>query len=56
MDVVIPVLNEAHVLERSIRTVHDFLSERVPYRWRIVIAENGSTDGTMDVAQRLLKR
>ncbi len=53
MDVVIPVLNEAHVLERSIRTVHDFLSERVPYRWRIVIAENGSTDGTMDVAQRL---
>jgi glycosyltransferase involved in cell wall biosynthesis len=53
VDVVIPVLNEAHVLERSVRTVHRFLSQRVRYRWRIVIAENGSTDGTADVARRL---
>jgi len=56
VDVVIPVLNEAHVLERSIQTVHDFLTLRVPYRWRIVIAENGSTDGTADVARRLCER
>jgi glycosyltransferase involved in cell wall biosynthesis len=56
IDVVIPVLNEAHVLERSIITVHDFLSRCVPYRWRIVIAENGSTDGTAEVAKRLCER
>jgi glycosyltransferase involved in cell wall biosynthesis len=53
VDVVIPVLNEAHVLARSVHTVHRFLSEHVPYRWRIVVAENGSTDGTADVARRL---
>jgi len=53
IDVVVPVLNEAHVLERSILTVHEFLSRQVPYRWRIVIAENGSTDGTTEVARRI---
>jgi glycosyltransferase involved in cell wall biosynthesis len=56
VDVVIPVLNEAHVLERSVQTVHDFLARNVPYRWRIVIAENGSTDGTAEVATRLCER
>jgi glycosyltransferase involved in cell wall biosynthesis len=53
VDLVIPVLNEAHVLERNVRQVHQFFSSHVPYRWRLVIAENGSTDGTVDVAQRL---
>lgn len=53
VDVVVPVLNEAHVLEGSIRTLYSFLSERLPYRWTIVIAENGSTDGTADIARRL---
>jgi glycosyltransferase involved in cell wall biosynthesis len=53
VDVVIPVLNEAHVLALSVHKVHEFLTERVPYRWRIVVAENGSTDGTADVARRL---
>jgi glycosyltransferase involved in cell wall biosynthesis len=56
VDVVIPVLNEAHVLERSVTRVHNFLSRRIPYRWRIVIAENGSTDGTADVARKLCDR
>jgi glycosyltransferase involved in cell wall biosynthesis len=53
VDLVIPVLNEAHVVERSVRTVHDFLTRNIPYRWRIVVAENGSTDGTADVVRRL---
>lgn len=54
IDVVIPVLNEAHVLERSIRTLHAFLTANVPFAWRIVIAENGSTDGTAEVGRRLV--
>lgn len=50
---VIPCLNEAHVLERSVETVRDFLTRTFPYRWGILIADNGSTDGTREIAQRL---
>lgn len=53
VDVVIPVLNEAHVLEKSVATVSEFLTDHLPYDWRIVIADNGSTDGTHEIAQRL---
>jgi hypothetical protein len=53
VDVVIPVLNEAHVLERSIRTVREFLKQHPDYVWRIVIVDNGSTDGTDKVAKHL---
>lgn len=53
VDVVIPVLNEAHVLEASIRRLHAFFEANVPYRFRLVIAENGSTDGTAEVAKAL---
>jgi len=53
VDLVIPVLNEAHVLRASVARVHAFFSEQLPYRWRIVIAENGSTDGTLEVANEL---
>lgn len=53
VDVVIPVLNEAHVLEKSVHTVLQFLTENLPFKWRIVVADNGSTDGTDAVARRL---
>jgi glycosyltransferase involved in cell wall biosynthesis len=56
VDVVIPVLNEAHVLEGSVAAVRAYLEANVPYRWRVVIANNGSTDGTGDVADRLAAR
>jgi glycosyltransferase involved in cell wall biosynthesis len=53
VDVVIPVLNEAHVLRRSVETVRNFLCANVHYRWQIVIVDNGSTDGTQGVAEQL---
>src|SRR5205085_9095439 len=53
VDIVIPVLNEAHVLEKSVDTLRRFASEYLPYAWRILIVDNGSTDGTSDVARRL---
>ncbi|HSK18824.1 MAG TPA: dolichyl-phosphate beta-glucosyltransferase [Longimicrobiales bacterium] len=56
VDVVIPVLNEAHVLERSVDTVRAFLSENFAHRWRVVIVDNGSTDGTGEIAERLAAR
>lgn len=53
VDVVIPVLNEAHVLEKSVETVRAFLTQNVPWRWRVIVVDNGSTDGTDRVALRL---
>jgi glycosyltransferase involved in cell wall biosynthesis len=52
-DIVIPVLNEAHVLEKSVQTVRAFLRENLPYEWRVLIVDNGSTDGTDEVGRRL---
>ncbi len=52
LDVTVPVYNEAHVLERSIGTLHAYLREHFPFTWRITIVDNASTDGTLDVARR----
>src|ERR1700752_3140452 len=56
VDVVIPVLNEAHVLEHSITKLRRFLLDQLPYRWRVLIVDNGSTDGTIEVARDLAAR
>jgi glycosyltransferase involved in cell wall biosynthesis len=56
VDVVIPVLNEAHVLEKSVGIVRDFLRENIEYQWEVVIVDNGSTDGTFEVARTLADR
>ncbi len=56
VDIMIPVLNEAHVLERSIETLHGWCAANLPYRWRIVVVDNGSTDGTQEAARRLVER
>jgi glycosyltransferase involved in cell wall biosynthesis len=53
VDVTLPVFNEAHVLDRSVRALHAFLTDHMAHEWRIVIADNGSTDGTFDVGKRL---
>lgn len=53
VDVVIPVLNEAHVLRKSVETLLNFLQANLDYRWQVVIVDNGSTDGTQNVAREL---
>jgi putative flippase GtrA len=53
VDIVVPVYNEAAAIETSIRRLHAFLGEGFPYGWRIVIADNASTDATPQIAQRL---
>ncbi|MBV8844673.1 MAG: glycosyltransferase family 2 protein [Bryobacterales bacterium] len=53
-DIVIPVLNEAHVLRKSVETVMAFCQANLPYLWRVVIVDNGSTDGTQNVAKQLV--
>ena len=53
VDVVIPVLNEEHTLPVSMPRLVSFLEANYGGPWAIVIADNGSTDGTIDAAQRL---
>ena len=53
MDVVIPCYNEVSVLRPSVeRTLHLF-EEQPRYDWRLVIADNGSNDGTSELAREL---
>lgn len=51
--VVLPVLNEAHVLDASVRELRRRLDLVPRFDVHIVIADNGSTDGTLEVAERL---
>lgn len=53
IEIVVPVYNEERVIEGSTRWLSTFLSDRFPLSWRIVIADNGSTDRTLAVARRL---
>ncbi len=53
LDVVIPVYNEETDLEPCIRRLHAHLAEQFPYPFRITVADNASTDGTLRVATRL---
>ena len=54
VDVVVPVYNEEHDLPKSIPVLRDFLSSGAfPYQWRIVIADNASTDNTPAVGRML---
>src|SRR3954454_15350745 len=53
VDIVVPVFNEEAGLEASIRRLHRFLRDGFPFSWRIVIADNASTDATPAVAAAL---
>jgi glycosyltransferase involved in cell wall biosynthesis len=53
IDIVVPVYNEEAVLQSSIRRLHEFLADEMPYAWRIVIADNASTDATLAMARAL---
>jgi glycosyltransferase involved in cell wall biosynthesis len=52
-DVVIPCYNEVAVLRQSVERTLAFLEGHGEYTWRIVIADNGSNDGTSDLARAL---
>jgi glycosyltransferase involved in cell wall biosynthesis len=53
VDLVIPCYNEEHVLAGSVQKLREWCTTYLPYQWRIVVADNASTDGTLAVAQRL---
>ncbi|MCU7823622.1 bifunctional glycosyltransferase family 2/GtrA family protein, partial [Kitasatospora sp. DSM 101779] len=53
VEVVVPVYNEEHTLERCVRRLHAYLAETFPYPYRITVADNASTDSTWQVATAL---
>ncbi len=53
VDVVIPVYNEVSVLAQSVARTLDLFAAHRQYDWRLVIADNGSNDGTSELAREL---
>ena len=56
VDVVFPVYNEVKVLEQSVATTLALFDQHQQYEWRLVIADNGSNDGTSELARGLEAR
>ncbi|CAN5404703.1 bifunctional glycosyltransferase family 2/GtrA family protein [soil metagenome] len=56
IEITVPVYNEEHVLPASIERLHAYLTESFPFDWTILIADNASTDRTLEVAGELSRR
>lgn len=57
LDIVIPVYNEEDELFDHVETLVRFLRAYLAdFSWIITVADNASTDGTLDIAKRLTKK
>lgn len=56
VEVVIPLYNEERDITPSITTLREYLQTHCPYQWRIVIADNASTDRTPELGRALAAR
>ena len=57
VDILLPVYNEEHVLEKSVNTLRKFLQDNVnEFDWIISIGDNASIDNTLEVARGLEKQ
>ncbi|MEO5981546.1 MAG: bifunctional glycosyltransferase family 2/GtrA family protein [Pedococcus sp.] len=54
LDIVIPVHNEQHIVAACVRRLHQHLVQTFPYPFRITVADNASTDATVEVASGLV--
>ncbi len=56
-DILLPVYNEEHILEKSIVELRKFLQENVSdFDWIITVGDNASTDNTLKIAKELSER
>jgi len=53
VELVLPVYNEQHVLEQSVRTLNEYLAGHLGCSFQITIADNASTDETLERARSL---
>ena len=57
LDIVIPCLNEEQQLPISLEALHRFCEQHMTaYDWRILVADNGSTDRTLAIAEDFQQR
>ena len=56
IDIVIPVFNEEDLIENTANTVYDWIEKHHEHQWRIVIANNASTDKTLEIVRKLEKK
>lgn len=57
VDIVVPVYNEEAELKDSITKLKGYLESNLKnYQWKIVIADNASTDNTLKIAKELSKK
>jgi putative flippase GtrA len=55
VDIVVPVRNEERDLAPSVRRLVSYLRDGFPFTARVTIADNGSTDATSAIADRLAR-
>ncbi|HTA35535.1 MAG TPA: dolichyl-phosphate beta-glucosyltransferase [Solirubrobacteraceae bacterium] len=53
VEIVIPVYNEEHALEASVRKLHRYMKREFTFAFRLTIADNASVDGTLAKARTL---
>ena len=53
VEVVLPAYNEELDLPRSVETLVGFLRGQPQWAWRVLVADNASTDGTLATAEAL---
>ena len=56
VDIVVPVLNEEKILQKSITTLDEYMAKHLPYRYQITIVDNGSQDKTLELAKNLAEK
>ena len=56
VNITIPVYNEENAIVHCIEVLRDFLTKNVNFKWNILIADNASTDATLDIAKELAKK
>ena len=54
VNVTLPILNEEAQLASSVQRILEFVARCPQWQWEAVIADNGSTDGTRQIAARLV--
>lgn len=55
-EITIPVLNEEKTLEKNVLRAMNYFANNINIDFRVVIADNGSTDRTKDIGKKLKSR
>lgn len=52
--IVIPAHNEEEIIKKNVEILIDYLQKnKIPLKWQVIVAENGSTDKTIDELKKI---